>query len=223
MSREHLRTHRAVLASAAIGAGALAGCASRSNDESGPTADATATETEPPAETTTGEPTARPEPSYSVTMKPVGTVEFEDAPERCVPFTGDYADMGVALGQGDGLAGIRITARPAPGSRCSPRGTGSIPSCTTAGEWADCDPWREWFDDELGGVDVSRARIEGLHERYIDRVFDTRLSPEEVDERRERGHRRPARQLDTDAVLDAIDDEETAAYLADRDSAEPST
>jgi lactate dehydrogenase-like 2-hydroxyacid dehydrogenase len=29
--------------------------------------------------------------------------------------------------------------------------------------------------------------------------------------------------LDTDAVLDAIDDGEIAAYLDDRDSAEPST
>lgn len=48
---------------------------------------------------------------YSVTMEPVGTVEFDDVPETWVPYTGDYADMGVALGQADGLAAIGVRAR----------------------------------------------------------------------------------------------------------------
>ena len=51
------------------------------------------------------------EPSYSVTMEPVGEVEFDAVPERWVPYTADYADMGVALGQGDGLAAIGLTNR----------------------------------------------------------------------------------------------------------------
>ncbi|ADJ13888.1 hypothetical protein C497_16837 [Halalkalicoccus jeotgali B3] len=49
--------------------------------------------------------------SYSVTMEPVGTVEFDTVPETWFPYTGDYADMGVALGQGDGLSAIGIRAR----------------------------------------------------------------------------------------------------------------
>ncbi|MFA9415954.1 ABC transporter substrate-binding protein [Natrinema sp. HArc-T2] len=48
---------------------------------------------------------------YTVTMEPVGTVEFDTVPERWVPYTGDYADMGVALGQADGLAGIGLRSR----------------------------------------------------------------------------------------------------------------
>ena len=48
---------------------------------------------------------------YSVTMEPVGTVEFESVPERWFSYTGDYADMGVALGQAEGLSAIGIRAR----------------------------------------------------------------------------------------------------------------
>jgi iron complex transport system substrate-binding protein len=44
-------------------------------------------------------------------MAPVGTVEFDAVPETWVPYTGDYADMGVALGQADGLAAIGVRAR----------------------------------------------------------------------------------------------------------------
>jgi iron complex transport system substrate-binding protein len=44
-------------------------------------------------------------------MEPVGTVEFESVPETWLPYTGDYADMGVALGQGDGLAGVGVRER----------------------------------------------------------------------------------------------------------------
>ncbi|ELZ23026.1 hypothetical protein C477_02895 [Haloterrigena salina JCM 13891] len=44
--------------------------------------------------------------TYSVTMEPVGEVEFDGVPETWLPYTADYADMGVALGQGDGLVGI---------------------------------------------------------------------------------------------------------------------
>ncbi len=49
--------------------------------------------------------------AYSVTMEPVGTVEFDAVPETWLAFTGDYADMGVALGQGDGLAAIGLRNR----------------------------------------------------------------------------------------------------------------
>ncbi|UIO99381.1 ABC transporter substrate-binding protein [Halobaculum sp. CBA1158] len=83
----------------AVGIGLLAGC---SGDASTGTPTSSATSTNTPTETDSGQ---------SVTMEPVGEVEFEEPPERWVPFTGDYADIGVALGQADGLAGIGIRAR----------------------------------------------------------------------------------------------------------------
>nr|WP_279294750.1 ABC transporter substrate-binding protein [Haloarcula hispanica] len=39
-------------------------------------------------------------------MEPVGDVTFQTVPERWLPYGGTYADMGVALGQADGLTGI---------------------------------------------------------------------------------------------------------------------
>ncbi|WP_436343587.1 ABC transporter substrate-binding protein [Natronorubrum sp. FCH18a] len=75
---------------AAVGGGLLAGCTSGTEDEAAPT------ETDE---------------SYSVTMEPVGTVEFDSVPETWIPYTGDYADMGVALGQSDGLSAIGVRAR----------------------------------------------------------------------------------------------------------------
>ncbi|MDS0223068.1 ABC transporter substrate-binding protein [Haloarcula sp. S1AR25-5A] len=81
---------------AVVGGSFFAGCSSNS------ATDATATE----SETTTGTPTTTEDESYSVTMEPVGDVPFQTVPERWTPYGGDYADMGVALGQADGLAGI---------------------------------------------------------------------------------------------------------------------
>ncbi|WP_226482832.1 ABC transporter substrate-binding protein [Natrinema amylolyticum] len=72
-----------------IGGGLLAGCTGDPGTES--------------ADDTSG--------SYSVTMEPVGTVEFDGVPETWVPYTGDYADMGVALGQSDGLSAIGVSDR----------------------------------------------------------------------------------------------------------------
>ena len=51
------------------------------------------------------------ESEYSVMIEPVGTVEFESVPERWLPYTGDYADMGIALGRADGLVGIGLQSR----------------------------------------------------------------------------------------------------------------
>jgi len=44
--------------------------------------------------------------SYSVTMAPMGRVEFESVPERWACYKEGYGEMGIALGMGDGLAGI---------------------------------------------------------------------------------------------------------------------
>jgi len=57
-----------------------------------------------------GESTPETDPSYSVTMEPMGSVEFESVPERWLPYSEGYADMGVALGRADGMVGIGQSA-----------------------------------------------------------------------------------------------------------------
>jgi iron complex transport system substrate-binding protein len=106
-------TRRRYLTSGAVVAGGslLAGCAgetdSGSTAESTPTDAETATATETDTETeTTPEDT-----SYSVEMAPVGEVTFEAVPERWVAYDGGYADMAVALGRADGLAGVGYADR----------------------------------------------------------------------------------------------------------------
>ena len=44
--------------------------------------------------------------AISVTMEPVGTVTFDSVPERWETYFPGYADMGIALGQADGLTAI---------------------------------------------------------------------------------------------------------------------
>lgn len=95
--------------------GVLAGCSgqddagSTATDDDGTPASATG-ESTAEGETDAGTETAADE-SYAVSMEPVGTVEFDGVPDTWVPFTGDYADMGVALGRADGLSAIGIRAR----------------------------------------------------------------------------------------------------------------
>jgi iron complex transport system substrate-binding protein len=105
---------------AVIGGGLLAGCIGDSSPGSGSTPEATetatptdtdaatATPTDTDAATETGTPT---DTSYSVEMAPVGEVTFESPPETWVAYDGGYADMAVALGRADGLAGIGYAKR----------------------------------------------------------------------------------------------------------------
>lgn len=88
------------------------------------------------------------------------------------------------------------------------------PESEFAGEWADRDRWRKWFANEAGDHDLAEERFLELRERYIDRAFDTRLSETEIERRRKRGHRRLAEHLDSEAVLDALDDETIREYVA---------
>jgi len=84
---------------AVVGGGLLAGCAGQSDGGSTPTE----TSTEESTETETA---TRENESYSVTMSPMGTVEFDSVPEKAVAFDPQWADHMVALGQGDRLDGI---------------------------------------------------------------------------------------------------------------------
>lgn len=79
---------------AAVVGSVLAGCTGNGNSERSPTDGGSGGDS-----------------SYTVTMEPVGTVEFDSVPETWFPYTGDYADMGVALGKADGLSAIGVRAR----------------------------------------------------------------------------------------------------------------
>ena len=89
---------------ALVAGGLLAGCSGGANGgtpastpaDTATTPSATATETDT---------------SYSVTMAPVGEVTFDSVPERWIAYDGGYADMGVALGVGDGMTGIGSSDR----------------------------------------------------------------------------------------------------------------
>lgn len=100
---------------AAIGTGLLAGCTGGEGD--------TETESTPESTKTTE--------SYTVSMQPVGDVTFDRVPERWIAYDGGYADMGVALGQADGMTGI-----------------GGV------------DRYYTYVYDEIPDIDVDRERIE---------------------------------------------------------------
>jgi len=98
---------------AVVGTGLFAGCSSNSGSDRTPDStttevatDATTVETRSSTETATPEDT-----SYTVTMEPVGTVEFDEIPETIAPFTADYIDMLVALGHADAVQSIWYRGR----------------------------------------------------------------------------------------------------------------
>ncbi|MCU4799878.1 ABC transporter substrate-binding protein [Halobacteria archaeon HArc-gm2] len=138
MSEETRRTRRNVLrTSASLAAvGGLAGC---SQDDTG----SAATENDVESETATGTPAetaSSTESGYSVTMKPVGTVDFEAVPETWATYCQGYADMGIALGQAEGLLSV-----------------GYKPRLHT-----------KWYD-ELDGVSVDKEGLQALYQGGIDK------------------------------------------------------
>ncbi|QLC34929.1 ABC transporter substrate-binding protein (plasmid) [Halarchaeum sp. CBA1220] len=102
-SSDGRRTRRDYLAGtgALLGGGLLAGCSGTGDGTTSTTTEAS----------TTGGTTTTEDAGHTVSMAPVGEVTFESVPESWLAFTGDYADMGVALGQADGLEAIGIPAR----------------------------------------------------------------------------------------------------------------
>jgi len=84
---------------AVIGGGLLAGCAGQSDSGSTPTE----TESDEPTATETSTPEDQ---SYSVTMSPVGTVEFESVPEDAAVYSNHDADILVSLGQADVITSL---------------------------------------------------------------------------------------------------------------------
>lgn len=109
-------TRRSYLAgSTALLAGSLlAGCSG--DDGGGETPASTATEARAPTGTpATDAPsssaTATEAQSYSVTMEPVGTLEFDALPTTIAPATADYIDMLVALGHAEAVTSIWYRGR----------------------------------------------------------------------------------------------------------------
>ncbi len=95
---------------AVLGGGLLAGCVGGGGSD-GEQDPSTATETAASGSTGTDSsgtetPTDTASGSYSVTMEPMGEVTFDAVPETWLSFLSTYGDMGIALGQLDGLEGL---------------------------------------------------------------------------------------------------------------------
>ena len=94
---------------AVVTGGLLAGCTGGADDESAP--ETTETTTTEASETATGTETetTTENTGYSVTMEPMGKVAFESVPQEWMAYFSTYGDMGIALGQLDGLRGLIFT------------------------------------------------------------------------------------------------------------------
>ncbi|WP_224332239.1 ABC transporter substrate-binding protein [Haloprofundus halobius] len=97
-----------------LGAGALvtalAGCSDTSDESTpaegtGTSGDASGTEESTGNGSETGTENGE-SGSYTVSMAPVGDVTFDSVPEKWLVYEAGYADMGVALGQADGLLAV---------------------------------------------------------------------------------------------------------------------
>jgi len=89
-----------------------------------------------------------------------------------------------------------------------------------AGEWAERERWRTWFDNEME-ADLSEDRLADLREAYIDQAFDTRRTNQEVEAATERGLRRLVEVIGQNRLLDVIDNaeiRERADELEDTDT-----
>jgi hypothetical protein len=92
--------------SALLAGGVLAGCTGSNRDDASTSANETGADTTSEASTTADESQTESsndaESPYSVTMSPMGDVEFDTVPEDALVVFPQYADMAVALGHGDG-------------------------------------------------------------------------------------------------------------------------
>jgi len=151
-SRRPTRREYVQYGGALLGAGLLAGCASgdertstepdgAARTEAPPeTADDPATAESPDTDTETDTEPADSEDPYTVEMAPVGAVEFPAVPETWASYFPGYADMGVALGQADGLSAVGFKSR-----------------------------FHTQYYDELDGVSVDKGELTQLYDEGIDK------------------------------------------------------
>ncbi|KAB1192986.1 ABC transporter substrate-binding protein [Haloferax sp. MBLA0076] len=93
-----------------VAGGLLAGCTGQSGPDQTETATTTDAETVTETATSTATETTEANDSYSVSIEPVGDVEFDAVPETWVANNGSWADMGVALGL-EPPKGVWLTSR----------------------------------------------------------------------------------------------------------------
>lgn len=90
------------------------------------------------------------------------------------------------------------------------------PESEFGGAWGERERWREWFDERVpDDSDADPDTLEALREEYIDDAFATRRTDDEIEARTERAHRRLVASLDTEAVLNTLDDDVMREYLTD--------
>jgi len=88
------------------------------------------------------------------------------------------------------------------------------PESEFGGEWGERERWREWFDERVPDDHATDAgTLADLREEYVDDAFATRRSSEAVTALTDRAHRRLAGELDTELLLDAVDDDAIREYL----------
>ncbi|WP_283402457.1 ABC transporter substrate-binding protein [Halorubrum sp. DM2] len=164
---------------AVVGGGLLAGCTGNADD--GATEDTENTGGTPTNSTTddTTENEDGPEP-YTASIEPVGEVTFKRPPERWVAYDGGYADMAVALGQGDGLTGLGYAPRyytyvydELPGVGVDRDAVEAHPEVRTKEEFYELDAdvhlydpqmlvnWFDWDDDDVDEITENVAPFFG--------------------------------------------------------------
>ncbi|MBC9986696.1 MULTISPECIES: ABC transporter substrate-binding protein [Haloferax] len=133
---------------AAVGGGLLAGCTGGNDSEStadGETDAPTQTATEAATETGTESPA---DGSYSVTMSPVGTVEFDEPPQSIFTRLTHHAGMAFALGRGDDVNAVN---GPAYYDATWKQFTARLPGVEV--DWADLYPSWETSKEKLYELD----------------------------------------------------------------------
>lgn len=85
-------------------------------------------------------------------------------------------------------------------------------------EWAERGTWVEWFDDYYGEdapIDPDSERFRRVRERSVDEQLSTYLPPKEIDARATGGHKALAAHVDSEAVVEAIGEEELLGAIDD--------
>ncbi|POG55786.1 ABC transporter substrate-binding protein [Haloferax marisrubri] len=160
-----------------VGSGLLTGCTGSSNSESGPTTpEPTTTEAQPQTadNTQTTEATTE-DGSYTVSIEPMGDVEFDAVPERWSnPGGPAYLDMAIALGKGDGLVATGFGLYPGVAFEAAGVSPDIDPSSLPV-LWQDGGFSKEVFyeaDADVHFADPNYLAAYGMSEEDIDEVTE---------------------------------------------------
>ncbi|RYJ14304.1 NAD(P)/FAD-dependent oxidoreductase [Halogeometricum borinquense] len=85
-------------------------------------------------------------------------------------------------------------------------------------DWDDEETWHRRFADHrvADDHDIEQERLQRIRQREIEFVKSTHLDRSEIDNRRERAHRRLATHLDEELLLEVIDDDRLQEYVAEQ-------